>query len=128
MYTNNETHLAVDSIKNLISDNTDKLPQNFPTSIILEILTIVMNNNMFSFADAYWVQLAGTAMGTPVACSYVMISFGHENTIILREFELTLLYYRWYIDNILGTWIPSTNNNAMTWSRFKSMLNNWSSL
>jgi hypothetical protein len=87
MYTNNETHLAVDSIKNLISDNTDKLPQNFPTSIILEILTIVMNNNMFSFADTCWLQLAGTAMGTSVACSYAMISFGHhENTNILREF------------------------------------------
>ncbi len=129
MYTNIDTHLAVDSIKSLILDNTDSLPCNFPTSIILEILTIVMENNVFSFADTFWLQLAGTAMGTPVACSYATISFGHyENAYILREFHSNLLYYRRYIDDILGIWIPSENNNIATWNRFKESLNNWGSL
>ncbi len=129
MYTNIDTHLAVDSIKSLILDNTDSLPCNFPTSIILEILTIVMENNVFSFADTFWLQLTGTAMGTPVACSYATISFGHyENAYILREFHSNLLYYRRYIDDILGIWIPSENNNIATWNRFKESLNNWGSL
>jgi hypothetical protein len=129
MYTNIDTHLDVDSIKSLILDNTDSLPCNFPTSIILEILTIVMENNVFSFADTFWLQLTGTAMGTPVACSYATISFGHyENAYILREFHSNLLYYRRYIDDILGIWIPSENNNIATWNRFKESLNNWGSL
>jgi len=78
MYTNIETHLAVESIKNLILAHAKMLPNNFPTSLILETLTIVMNNNIFSFADSYWLQLSVTAMGTPVTCSYATISFGHH--------------------------------------------------
>jgi hypothetical protein len=129
IYTNIETCLAVESIKNLILEHNDALPHNFPTSIILEILTIIMSNNIFSFAETYWLQLAGTAMGTPVACSYVMISFGrHENTEILREFQPNLLYYKRYIDDILGIWIPSARDNFETWNRFKYKLNNWGSL
>jgi hypothetical protein len=62
-----------------------------------------MGNYVFSFADTFWLQLAGTAMGTPVAYSYAMISFGHHvNTNILQEFRPNLLYYRRYIDDILG--------------------------
>jgi len=129
MYTNIETHLAIESIKNLILTHAKMLPNNFPTSLIFETLTIVMNNYIFSFADSYWLQLSGTAMGTPVACSYATISFGHhENTEILREFQPNLLYYRHYIDDILGIWIPSPNNNTKTWDRFKSKLNSWGSL
>jgi hypothetical protein len=88
-----------------------------------------MNNNVFSLADTHWLQLAGTAMGTPVACSYAMISVGHhKNTNILKEFQPNLLYYKRYINDIVGIWIPSENNNAMVWSRFKRTLNNWVSL
>ena len=129
MYTNIDTRLAVESIKNLIMDNSDKLQHNFPTSIITEILTIVMNNNVFSFADTHWLQLSGTAMGTPVACSYAMLSFGyHENSKILPEFRHNLLFYKRYIDNILGIWIPSENDNASDWDRFKKKLNDWGPL
>jgi hypothetical protein len=37
-----------------------------------------MENNAFSFADTFWLQLAGTAMDTPAACAYAMISYGHH--------------------------------------------------
>jgi hypothetical protein len=88
-----------------------------------------MENNVFSFADTFWLQLTGTAMGTPVACSYAMISFGnYKNTNIQQEFHSNLLYYRHYIDDLLGIWIPSENNNIATRNRFKETLNNWGSL
>jgi hypothetical protein len=64
------------------------------------MLTIIMNNN---------------------------ISFGpHKNTEM--EFHPNLLYYRRYIDDILGIWIPSIDNNTRTWERFKSKLNSWGPL
>jgi uncharacterized protein YaaW (UPF0174 family) len=40
-----------------------------------------------SLSAVFSLQLAGTAMGTPVACSYATVSFGHyENTTILPQY------------------------------------------
>jgi len=51
-----------------------------------------MEDNLFSFTDTFWLQLTGTAMGTLVACTYAMISFGqYENKEILPEFQPNLI-------------------------------------
>jgi hypothetical protein len=129
MYTNIETPLGIASIQNFISDHRDKLPPNYPAELITQILSIVMNYNVFSFADTFWLQLSGTAMGTPVACAYATITFGHhENTTILMDFRQHLLYYKRYIDDILGIWIPPPRNKNSTWNNFKETLNNWGTL
>ena len=63
--------------------------------LFLHILEIVMRNNIFSFSNIYWIQLSGTAMGTPAACSYATITYGHfENTEILTEFRPQILFYK----------------------------------
>jgi hypothetical protein len=88
-----------------------------------------MENNIFSFSNTYWQQLTGTAMGTPVACSYATIAYGqHKNTRVLTTFKPFLLYYRRYIDDIFGIWLPPATGNTKTWERFKMELNNWGSL
>jgi hypothetical protein len=88
-----------------------------------------MKNNVFSFADTFWLQLSGTAMGTPAACNYATISYGHhENTKILTTYAPNLLYYRWYIDDIFGIWIPNHTAPENTWATFKDTLNSWGSL
>jgi len=88
-----------------------------------------MENNVFSFADTFWLQLSGTAMGTPTACAYAMLSYGHhENTEILEEFQPNLLYYKRYIDDIFGIWLPPKTQKINTWNRFKEKLNSWGSL
>jgi hypothetical protein len=129
MYTNIDTKTGVTSIQNLIQTHKDKLPPNFPINLVLETLTIVMENNVFSFADTFWLQLAGRAMGTPTACAYDMLSYGHhENTKILEEFQPNLLYYKRYIDDIFGIWLPPKTNKINTWNCFKEKLNSWGSL
>jgi hypothetical protein len=88
-----------------------------------------MDNNIFSFADSYWLQLTGTAMGTPAACSYATLSFGqYENTTLLPAFKDNIIFYCRYIDDIFGIWLPSTTNNKTTWANFKQMLNGWGNL
>jgi hypothetical protein len=129
MYTNIDTDVGLTSIKKFIDDNKDSISPNFPTDLFLATLEIVMKNNIFTFADTYWLQLTGTAMGTPVACSYATITYGqHENTSILTKFQPQLLYYRRYIDDIFGIWLPSPTNNNSTWNQFKAALNNWGTL
>jgi hypothetical protein len=45
-------------------------------------------------------MFAGTAMGTPAACTYTAITYGqHKNSKILTEFSPYLLYYKRYIDD-----------------------------
>jgi len=68
-------------------------------------------------------------MGTPVACSYATVTFGHfENCMLLPSFRGNLIYYCRYIDNIFGIWLPPTTNRHNTWTAFKNTLNNWSTL
>jgi hypothetical protein len=68
-------------------------------------------------------------MGTPVACSYDTVSLRHyENTTVLTQFRSNLIYYKKYIDDVIGIWMPSKRNNAETWTQFKNMLCNWGQL
>ena len=128
MYTNINTDTSIKSIANFLLINEKLLPPNFPSNLFLETLEIVMRNNIFSFADSYWLQLCGTAMGTPVACAYATITYGHfENTVILPNYSANLLFYHRYINNIFGIWLPS-QNNTITWSKFKADLNKWDKL
>jgi hypothetical protein len=107
MYTNTDTTTGLNAIKNFIQSNRDHIPSGFPCNLFLQILDLVMRNNIFSFADTYWLQLSGTAMVTLVACAYATVTFSHyENTTILTEFSPQLLYYRRYIDDIIGIWLP----------------------
>jgi hypothetical protein len=87
---------------------------------------MVMKNNIFTFNDTYWIQNEGTAMGTPTACSYATITYGqHENVKVLPHFQQNLLYFRRYIDDIFGIWIPTSSSD---WETFKTTLNQFGSL
>jgi hypothetical protein len=130
MYTNIDTSLGLETLKDFLLKNSTGISTTFPTNLFLQIMELVMRNNIFSFQDTYWLQTSGTAMGTPVACAYATITYGHyENSILLPNFKSNLLYYQRYIDDIFGIWIPSTaGNNAETWESFKNQLNSWGSL
>ncbi len=68
-------------------------------------------------------------MGTPVACAYATVTFGHfENSVILNDFSRFLLYYKRYIDDIIGIWLPPENNDLTSWNHFKEKLNSWGKL
>jgi hypothetical protein len=115
MYTNIDTHTGMNAIRNFLADNAASIPASLPTTLFLETMQIVMENNIFRFGDSFWLQLCGTAMGTPVACAYATVSYGqHENTEILPRFSSNLLYFKRYIDDIFGIWLPSAANNTHT--------------
>jgi hypothetical protein len=39
-----------------------------------------------------------------------------------------LFFYRRYIDDIFGVWIPPKTNKLKTWNNFNTLLNNWGNL
>jgi hypothetical protein len=91
-----------------------------------------MENNIFKFSDTYWIQTKGTAMGTPAAPLYSIITFGyHENNTILKNFKSNLIYYKRFIDDIFGIWLENPNDNYTQcdqWHNFKHQLNSFGSL
>jgi len=129
MYTNIKTDIGISTIRDFLTTNLNKIPENFPHEFFLQVLECVMTHNIFSFSDTYWLQLTGTAMCTPSACAYATITFGHfENSIILENFKHELLYYKRYIDDIIGIWLPPITNATTSWDNFKHTLNSWGDL
>ncbi len=129
MYTNIDTETGIQAVRDFLNYNSEHIPEDFPTNMFLQVLELVMTNNIFSFGDTTWLQLTGTAMGTPAACAYATITYGqHENTKILTEFSSNLLYCKRYIDDIFAIWIPSETGNNIIWNNFKERINNWGTL
>jgi len=129
MYTNIDTNTGISYISSFIKANQADISPNFPTNLFLEVLQLVMENNIFKFGNTTWLQLSGTAMGTPCPCAYATITFGHyENCYLLPAFTQHILYYRRYIDDIFGIWIPPDTQQEATWNDFEKQLNNWGNL
>jgi hypothetical protein len=129
MYTNIDTDLGLQAFADFFEDNKTKISPNFPINLFLQVLELVMKNNIFNFSNTTWLQLSGTAMGTPVACAYATITYGqYENSKILPKFASNLLYYRRYIDDIFGIWLSPEYHQEKTWRDFKTELNGWGNL
>ena len=71
---------------------------------ILALLHWVLTNNYCIFNNNIYLQVRGTAMGTPVAVTYANIFLYHLEMPILRRLQRTLpsLYYRRYVDDIFA--------------------------
>jgi hypothetical protein len=88
MYTNIDSATGLLTFQNFFEVKAHNISPRFPVALFLNILEIVMKNNIFNFSDTYWLQLSGTAMGTPAACAYATITYGHfENTETLSKFR-----------------------------------------
>ena len=126
MYTNIDTNTGIKAFHDLFDRYAEEIPTDFPQGLFLHVLEIVMNNNVFSFGDTFWLQTDGTAMGTPAAPLYSIITYGvHENTVLLPRYGRNLLYYKRFIDDILGIWIDTPSK---TWDQFKIDVNQFGKL
>ena len=68
------------------------------------------DNNAFAFGDAFWQQLQGMAMGTPVACVVATLFFAyHEIKHLLPKFSKWIMLYLRCIDDGLMLWKVDTS-------------------
>lgn len=110
MYTNIETHTALRSIGQYLHQHSATFT-HIPISALMEALELIMKNNIFSFGDTFWHQLSGTAMGTPPAPCYATLVYAIHEHIILPKYNRNLLFYKRYIDDIFGIWIPDKDSD-----------------
>ena len=96
----------------------------------IELLTIVMKENIFQFGNTFWLQLTGTAMGTPIAVTYANLYSGWKEKVdIIPKFAENLLHISRFVDDLLGIWIPRENDSeiedAIRFEAFKRELNSF---
>ena len=134
MYTNIHLKHALPMFENFLS-NTELgayviKKSNISPGALLHALTIVMSNNLFQFGDTFWLQLTGTAMGTPPAPNYATIYFCIWEMMIIPLFP-ELAYYRRYIDDGFGVWTPLEGSTPQSdderFNRFKSLMDEFGS-
>jgi hypothetical protein len=70
------------------------------------LLTWVLTNNYFSFDNQYYIQIEGTAMGTPVAVEYANTVMYYIEHTIIDQYNPTL--YMRFIDDIYAI-LPNEN-------------------
>jgi len=136
MYTNIDTETGIQAFHKIFQLYNHLIPKDFPKDMFLRILRTVMENNVFKFGDTFWLQTQGTAMGTPAAPLYSILTFGfHENTALLPIFQSNLIYYKRFIDDIFGIWLDQPGNTSIqssphdkTWIHFKNNLNQFGAL
>ena len=123
MYTNIPTDRAIHFIAKHLRQT--EYP-GIPTKALIEALTIVMKNNIFTFGDTTWQQKTGTAMGTPPAPPWATLYFALCEEIFLPLFGGNLLLYRRFIDDILGIWLADADpvTDLANWTKFQEAVNN----
>jgi hypothetical protein len=130
MYTNIETNHAMQVITTYFEEH-EAPGSDFPTEALLAALDIIMKNNVFKFEDTYWLQLTGTAMGTPPAPMYATLYFAiKELSASFQSFEKYLLFYKRYLDDIFGIWICDDDpvQDAAAWYNFQQEMNDFGQL
>ena len=109
MYTNIHVKHALPTIKEFLTDSAQGIEickkSKISINALVAAIEIVMEHNVFRFGDTFWLQLAGTAMGTAPAPEWSTVYFAIWEIAIISLFpELT--YYRRYIDDGMGIWTP----------------------
>jgi hypothetical protein len=122
MYTNIDTNHALEVISQYLRHSPQCLDID-PEPIICA-LEIIMRNNLFKFGDTHWLQITGTAMGTPPACMYAILYYGIHELTLFPRFQATVPFYKRYIDDVFGLWI--TDDDASTdernWTEFQDAM------
>ena len=67
LFTNLPQEESLKSMKEALDERKKK---DVPTEFIIELMKMILNHNLFSFHDAVYRQLIGSAMGSETAPSY----------------------------------------------------------
>ena len=81
--------------------------QEPPTECLVEMLTLVLKNNNFTFDGNHYLQINGTAMGTKMTPSYANICMGDlKKRLLISPLKQPLSWFR-FIDDVDMKWIHS---------------------
>jgi len=109
LYPNIPIAEGISYVKKSILRLRDRLPYQAPlrndehVEFIIALMTWVLKNNYFKFGSQWYLQLQGTAMGTPLAVPFACLFVAHIEHLIWDSQPSVLsppLFYRRYIDDV----------------------------
>ncbi|MBV6504761.1 MAG: hypothetical protein ILNGONEN_00313 [Syntrophorhabdaceae bacterium] len=109
LYPNIPMTEGIAYVKKSILRLRDRLPYQAPlrndehVEFIIALMTWVLKNNYFKFGSQWYLQLQGTAMGTPLAVPFACLFVAHIEHLIWDSQPSVLsppLFYRRYIDDV----------------------------
>ena len=111
LYTNNPHNEGIQACNNALNTRPDPTP---PTNQLIRLLELVLTLNNFQFNGQDYLQIEGTAMGTPVAPSYANIYMGEIETKIMQQ-PNSILHNSWkrFIDDIFFIWSDSPHSLSL---------------
>jgi len=128
MYANIDTDHGIAQVEQYLHNHNDALPPNMPIPFLIAALRLVMTNNIIQFGDTYWRQRSGCAMGTSTAVNYSYLYVGSlETFVLLTKYKNNFLYYKRFIDDVIGVWLPSPDSPD-TWNNVLTDINNFGQL
>ena len=127
MYTNIETKHNILTVDKWLDKISTHLPSDFPKTILLEAIKIVMENNIFQFGTRYFIQKNGTAMGTPCACILATIYFSLHEEYLLSRYRHHILFYKRFIDDCFYIWRShgDSTTSRQQYEKFKTELDQY---
>ena len=118
LYTVIPHDLGLEAIEYWCRKFPGEVLNQFPLQFILDSLTIILKHNTFVYANKYYKQITGTAMGTKVAPTYAHLVMGYLEKSARHECEkqfgtsatneIYKYYYR-FLDDIFIFWPHSVD-------------------
>ncbi len=97
------------AIKTMLTEISSLHGLIFNISLIIELLEIILYNNYFSYNGDIYLQLSGTAMGTPIAVVYADFTVAYIESRL--QLPTNTIFYRRYIDDIFIIATPEFANS-----------------
>lgn len=128
MYANIDTTHGIAMVSEYLESFPESLPRNIPKDFLIAALAEIMHNNIIQFGDTFWRQKSGCAMGTSAAVNYSYLYIGLlELKVLLHNHGAELLYFKRFIDDIIGIWVIK-ENHPEPWNAFFRDINNYGKL
>eukprot|EP00804_Cyclotella_cryptica_P019829 CCRYP_017024-RA/>CCRYP_017024-RA protein AED:0.09 eAED:0.09 QI:0/-1/0/1/-1/1/1/0/144 len=127
MYTNIHTGPALQHISHLLRAKEGHAFQHYDAQTLIEALEIVFQNKILQFGGTYLRQISGTGMGIAPAPPWATIYYAIHDNRVLPKWRSEVLFYRRFIDNIIGIWICDhcPNRNHAFWTQFQHDMQQW---
>ena len=110
LYPSIPTTIGLEYVRNILELSNLFLPSKI--KFIIKIMHWVLTNNFIMFDNNIYLQIEGTAMGTPMAPTYAIIFM----YALEKQHIKTSLFYLRYIDDIFAVFNSDTHANEYFFS------------